>query len=193
MASASKIRSQLLKQAGVAHTVTPADLDESEIKQSWQGQGTTTKELAEKLAQEKALFVAKLNPKALVIGSDQILDCEGTRYDKPKDLDQAGDHLHRLQGRSHTLVTAVCLAQGNRISWTHTSSPTLTMRPLNDEFIANYLRRNQPDILSCVGVYQLEGEGAQLFDHIEGDYFSILGLPLLPLLAMLRQQGVLNT
>ena len=193
LASASKIRGDLLVQSGVDFETVTADIDEQKIKQDLKGEGATPGTLAAFLAEQKALHVARERPECLVIGADQVLTCDDICYDKPKDLGEARRQLYTLQGKTHTLATAICLVQGTSILWHHLAEPRLTMRSLSAEFIDTYLARNGPEILSCVGAYQLEGEGAQLFAHIEGDYFAILGLPLLPLLDMLRSQGVLET
>lgn len=193
LASASKIRGGLLIQSGVDFETVPAEIDEQKIKQDLTGEAATPGTLAAFLAEQKALHVARSHPECLVIGADQVLTCDDTCYDKPKDLGAARTQLYALQGKTHTLATAICLVQGTSVLWRHLAEPRLTMRSLSAEFIDTYLARNVPEILSCVGAYQLEGEGAQLFSHIEGDYFAILGLPLLPLLDMLRSQGVLET
>lgn len=124
---------------------------------------------------------------ALVIGADQLLECDGRWFDKPASMDEAADHLRALSGRTHRLVSAVCVATGGTVTWRHVEVPLMTMRRLDDDFITAYLDRAGPSILESVGAYRLEGIGARLFAHIDGDYFTILGLPLLPLLAFLRQ------
>ena len=130
--------------------------------------------------------------KALVIGADQILDCDGRWFDKPASMDEAANHLRALSGRTHRLVSAGCVATGGVVSWRHVETPSMTMRRLDDDFIADYLDRAGPSVLESVGAYRLEGIGARLFERIDGDYFTILGLPLLPLLAFLRDAGVVD-
>ncbi len=129
---------------------------------------------------------------ALVIGADQLLDCDGRWFDKPASMDEAADHLRALSGRTHRLVSAVCVATGGMVTWRHVEVPLMTMRRLDDDFIAAYLDRAGPSVLESVGAYRLEGVGARLFEHIDGDYFTILSLPLLPLLAFLRQAGAVD-
>ncbi len=145
-------------------------------------------ELAATLAAAKAAAVAARYPDALVIGSDQVLVCDGVRFDKPGE--QAAAHLARLSGRTHELNTAVSVFQGGREIWAHTGHARLTMRALTPEFIDAYLAAEGAAVQGCAGAYRLEGVGAQLFEAVEGDYFTILGLPLLPLLGFLRGRGV---
>lgn len=189
LASSSKVRARLLRDAGVSFEVIGSEVDEDEIKRQHADMDTET--LARTLAKAKAAAVARLKPDALVIGTDQILECEGRRFDKPTDLSGAAGHLKYLRGRTHRLVTAAVVRRGTANLWENVSEPRLTMRVFSDSFLADYLTRAGPAVLSSVGAYQLESLGAQLFDHIEGDYFSILGLPLLPLMAFLRSEGAL--
>jgi septum formation protein len=129
-------------------------------------------------------------PDAIVLGADQVLDFDGTAVAKPATTDAARRQLEQLRGREHWLETAVCCAQGERIVWRHHDRAKLVMRQFSDRFLADYLEGTGTDALSSVGAYKLEGPGIQLFDLVEGDYFSILGLPLLPLLAFLRSEGL---
>jgi septum formation protein len=191
LASASVSRARLLADAGVPVEVRPSRLDEEEVKQSLLAEQATAHEIAETLAEMKAVRVSSLAPGALVIGADQVLALDGTMFDKPASLEEARSHLERLHGRSHRLVSAAIVAlDGTRI-WGVTDEAELTMRRLSAGFVADYLARVGDKVLQSVGAYQLEGMGAQLFSRVRGDYFTILGLPLLPLLGFLRGRGVL--
>ena len=190
LASASRSRAELLRGAGLDFDVEPARLDEDELKAAMRANGAGASDVAEALAKAKACRTARARPGALVIGADQMLDCAGIWFDKPADLVEAAAHLRRLRDHTHELVTSVCIVQDDRPLWHHTARARLTMRPFSDDFITSYLDRVGPRACDSVGAYQLEGLGAQLFSRIEGDYFTILGLPLLPLLAFLREHGV---
>jgi len=190
LASKSPSRRSMLVSAGVPVTTQPAGVDEAEIKVSMRRAGASAEEVAESLAEVKARRVSPHHGGALVLGADQMLDCEGTWFDKPATRDEAAEHLRALSGRKHTLVvTAVLVKDGTRI-WHQTDSAELTVRPLSDAFIAAYLDAVGDAALESVGGYQLEGLGAQLFARVRGDYFTVLGLPLLPLLEQLRNHGV---
>ena len=191
LASASPSRKRLLAAAGVAHIAMPASIDEETTKQSLRAQGAAPLEIAETLAELKARRIAMRHPGKLVIGADQMLVCDEVQLDKPKDLDQAARHLALLSGRTHVLPTAVVLVLDDQRVWHHRDTPRLTMRPLSESFIADYLSTAGEAVLSSVGAYQIEGLGAQLFTKIEGDFFTILGLPLLPLLDFLRARDAL--
>ena len=191
LASASPSRAQMLQQAGVEVTISPANIDEGAIKQAMSGQGHNTEDIAMALAVEKARVISKQHPKALVVGADQILVCDGVLFDKPGNLNEAANHLQTLSGSEHQLVTAACVVQNGEIEWQQLSKPYLTMRVLSDGYIADYLADIGDNALTSVGAYQLEGRGAQLFESVDGDFFAILGLPLLPLLAFLRDRGLM--
>lgn len=193
LASASPSRAHVLAQAGIAFRVQPGAVDEDEVKASLKAEGATVERVAETLAEFKALSVARKYGTALVIGADQMLDCNGTWFDKPVDRDHARAHLLALRGRTHDLVTSVCVMQGDQRLWHHTESARLTMRRFSEDFIDRYLDTIGDQALLSVGAYQLEGPGAQLFARVEGDFFTILGLPLLPLLDFLRGHGVVAT
>lgn len=188
LASLSASRKALLTGAGVGFSAIPSHIDEAALKAGFSG---PPEALAIALASAKAIKISRLHPDALVIGGDQLLVCEGKIYDKPSDLDEAATQLRALAGREHALISSVCLVQNGQCLWSHTQSALLTMRRFSDEFLADYLVAEGDEILSCVGAYRLEGPGAQLFERIEGDYFTVLGLPLLALLSALRAQGVL--
>ena len=191
LASASTARAALLRPAGVAVEIERAALDEDEIKTAFLREGRKAADCAAALAEAKAKRVALRRAGALVIGADQILSCEGTWFDKPKNCDEARAQLTALRGKSHALVTAVAVVRDGAVLWHHIEEPRLAMRRFSDGFLDHYLAVAGDGILSSVGAYQLEGLGAQLFARIDGDYFTILGLPLLPLLDFLRGRGAL--
>ena len=191
LASASPSRRTMLENAGLSFSVHPAAVDEDAVKESLKAEGASAACTAETLAELKAQRVSANYPGSLVIGADQMLECEEHWFDKPADRDGAFESLRALQGRSHVLWSAVCLVRDGSRIWHHGAPARMTMRPLSDDFIAAYLDSVGDKALSSVGAYQLEGLGAQLFSGIDGDFFTILGLPLLPLLEMLRANGVL--
>ncbi|MFT5539450.1 MAG: septum formation protein [Alphaproteobacteria bacterium] len=190
LASASIVRKRLLIAAGINIITTPAHVDEEAVKQAHKADGTSAVDTATALAEIKALRISSSVPGALVIGADQILVCGGEWFDKPQDMDHAKGHLCALRGQTHELATAAVVVRDGVRIWHHAETPRLTMRPFTDAFIDEYLTREGVDILSSVGAYRLEGLGAQLFSRIEGDFFSILGLPLLALLDFLRLHRV---
>ena len=193
LASTSRTRIALLEAAGVALTAVPPGVDEDEVKQSLKGEGASAAEAAEALAELKALRVSRRFPDALVIGADQMLDCQGQWFDKPADRAAARAQLAALRGKSHQLLTAaVAMINGQRV-WHQLDKASLTMRPFSDAFLDHYLDRAGDDVLWSVGAYQLEGLGAQLFSRVDGSHFGILGLPLLPLLDFLRAHGVIES
>lgn len=192
LASGSVSRRSLLENAGVAFEVEAAQVDEDEIKLALRAEGASAAQTAETLAELKAQRVSRRYPGVLVIGADQMLDCNAVWFDKPEDLDHAAGHLNALRGKDHQLLSAVCVMRDGVRLWHHNEVATLTMRNLSDAFIAEYLAAVGEDVLTSVGAYQLEGRGIQLFAQIKGDYFSILGLPLLPLLDFLRGHGVIS-
>ena len=188
LASTSAARWEMFRAAGVEVLALPSGVDEAALKARFTGPPPA---LALALAQAKAAAVAPARPGAFVIGADQLLVCDGKIFDKPADLTEAAAHLRALSGREHELITAACVLQGDVVLWTHIESARLNVRRLSEDFIARYLAAEGEQILGCVGAYRLEGWGAQLFEQIEGDYFTILGLPLLPLLGFLRGSGAL--
>jgi septum formation protein len=189
LASASQSRARLLTAAGVTFTVMPAALDEAGLTA---GLGATEPDaVALALAEQKALAVSRRIPEALVLGGDSVIGFEGENLSKCADLGDARALLLRLAGRAHRLVSAAALARGGAVIWRHTSPAKMTMRPFTPGFVEQYLAAEGDGILDSVGCYHFEGRGAQLFDAVKGDYFSILGLPLLPVLAALRKEGVL--
>lgn len=193
LASASPSRAAVLRQAGLAAASEPAQVDETEVKAALQAEGAGAQDVAMTLAELKAQKVSRRRPGSIVIGADQMLECEGVWFDKPSDLVQAAEHLRFLSDKTHRLIAAVCVVHDGVRLWHHVAMASLTMRPLSEEFITAYLAAVGPAALTSVGSYQLEGLGAQLFARIEGDYFTILGLPLLPLMDFLRNHGVIAT
>jgi len=190
LASASRTRAELLKNAGLMFLVEPAGVDEHEIKASMHNEGADVEAAVLTLADLKARRISARHPEALVIGADQILECGGAWFDKPVDADNARAQLRTLRGRTHRLVSCACVVlNGGRI-WTHEDQASLTMRAFSDEFLEDYLMRMGTRVRHIVGGYEVEGLGAQLFAGVSGDQFAILGLPLLPLLDFLRGHGV---
>jgi septum formation protein len=186
LASASRPRAEILTKAGVSFTAAAANVDESEIRASMQSEKAPAMAAASTLAELKARKVSTRLPQALVIGSDQILECGGAWFGKPADLDEARAQLWALRGRTHRLVNGTCVVLNGTKIWAYGDAPELTMRTPSDAFIEAYLAKMGARALNVVGAYEIEGLGAQLFAKITGDFFSILGLPLLPLLDFLR-------
>jgi len=190
LASGSAARRQMLQAAGLEFAVAPAAVDEDAIRRSLAGD-VHPREVALALASAKAASVAADDPDAIVIGADQVLELQGTIINKSPSMRHARATLQRLAGRRHHLHSAVALAQGAVTDWSDVASATLTMRQLSPAFIDRYLTTVGDGILSCVGCYQIEGVGIQLFESVEGDHFTIMGLPLLALLGELRRRGAL--
>lgn len=191
LASQSQARQSLLAGAGLSFTCQPAHIDEDSVKQTLKQQGKTASDLALKLAQDKALKISTQNPDSLIIGGDQTLDCNGTWLDKPTSRAEAKNHLTLMRNTTHSLYSAVCLAQGGDIVWQTVSPVHLTTWDYPDTFMENYLNTMGDGVMDTVGGYKLEHHGATLFSQIQGDYFTVLGLPLLPLLNELRNRGIL--
>lgn len=193
LASRSQSRARLLRDAGITFTQTPSGLDEQSARAALGGEAgmSTPGDMAELLAIAKGTEVSTANPEALVIGADQILVADGQIFEKPEDLEAARKQLLQLRGKTHALHCGVCICQAGTYLWSHVDTVTLKMRDFSPAFAGRYVSAAGPTVLGCVGAYQLEGVGAQLFEAVDGDYFSVLGLPLLPLLGKLRKMGVL--
>jgi septum formation protein len=189
LASKSASRRAMLDAAGVAYRSVPADIDERAVEAGLKGAAPS--EVAEALAVAKAAAVAALHPGALVLGSDSLVVCAGRRFDKPRSREEAAEHLRFFSGKVMRLHSAAALLKDGGCEWSHASIARLHVRPLSDEFIAHYLALEWPAIGHTVGAFRIEGPGVQLFSAIEGDQFTVLGMPLLPLLAALREEGVL--
>lgn len=189
LASQSGIRRSVLTAAGVAFDAQSPSVDEDAVKTEMQGKPPAAIALA--LAEKKALAVSATRD-GLVIGADQVLVFDGAIWDKARSMQEAEERLAVLRGKTHELVCGLAIAHGGDIVWRHGQTSRLTMRNYSDAFLARYLHEAGEAILTSVGCYQLEGLGAQLFESIEGDYFAVLGMPLLPLLAALRDHGGLE-
>ena len=180
LASGSQVRAALMRGAGLEFDIAVSGVDEDAIKADHRG---TPDALALKLAEAKARAVAR---DGLVVGAAQILVCEGMLFDKPRDIDEARENLKKFRGRTHALVSGTVLLDDGAPVWSLSEQVSLTMRAFSDEFLEAYLLEAGEDVLKSVGCYQLEGPGVQLFEAVDGDYFAILGLPLVPLLGALR-------
>jgi septum formation protein len=191
LASGSASRRRMLEAAGLTFEVEPPRVDEESAKASLRAAGMKPRDQADALAELKALSVSRRRPE-FIIGADQMLAIEGDVLDKPKDIAEARAHLVRLRGKTHELFTAATVAREGVIIWRHIDTPRLKMREFSAAFADRYLEQVGEAALASVGAYQLEGLGAQLFERVDGDFFSVLGLPLLPLLAFLRQNGIVS-
>lgn len=193
LASASQIRLSLLLAAGLIVTAHPARIDEDQVRAGLVADAASPRDIADALAELKARKLAAKNPTALVIGCDQVLSFNGKTLGKPETPQIARAQLKELRGQTHQLVSAIVLYDQAKPIWRHLSEATLTMRNLSDAYIDAYLARNWDSAQHSVGAYKLEEEGVRLFSAVEGDYFTILGLPLLPLLGYLGQRGFIDT
>ncbi len=193
LASASPVRAAILRAAGVGVEISVSSIDEDEIRRSLRMEGVDGAGVAEMLAEMKAMSVSRRAPGALVIGADQILECDGLQFDKPANQAEARSQLLELRGRSHHLIACVVVCRDGQRLWHHVARAKLDVRPFSDGFLDEYLDAIGDAALWGPGAYQFEGRGAQLFSRIDGDYFTILGLPLLPLLDYLRVQQALRS
>ncbi|UWF58851.1 Maf-like protein [Brucella sp. 2716] len=192
LASKSPFRSALLKNAGIEFSTASADIDERAVEAPLYESGATPEDVAQILAEAKAIDVSEKNPGAVVIGCDQTLSLGDEIFHKPHDMEAARRQLLKFSGKTHQLNSAVVLARDGKMLWRHVSIAHMTMRDLDAGFIGRYLGRVGDIALSSVGAYQVEGPGIQLFEKIDGDYFTIVGLPLLPLLAELRREKCID-
>jgi septum formation protein len=189
LASGSSIRRQMLEDAGIEFEVVRPDVDEDAVKAGQREPGR----VAEDLAQAKALAVSTLRPADWVIGSDSVVAAGGRLFNKPASRDEAADHLRFFSGKAIQLTSGVALARGGRVDWSNVEVAQLTVRQLSDAFIESYLEAEWPEVGHTVGVFRIEAGGVQLFEAIAGDHFTILGMPLIPLLNALRQRGMLQS
>jgi len=189
LASTSKTRTRMLNDAGVAHICDPSNVNEASIKNGWSGRPEA---LPPELARTKALTVSARHPDALVIGADQVLALGTNVVDKPGSVENVRAQLERLSGREHRLISAVAVARGPDVVWDLVDTAHMHMRQLSDAFIDDYIERVGEKVAGSAGAYHLENLGAQLFDRVEGDFFTVLGLPLIALLNILRAQGALK-
>ncbi len=189
LASSSSIRAALLRNAGLEIATHPARVDEAAVRAALEAEGAPPRDLADTLAEMKAERVARRHPEALVIGCDQVLAFQGQAFGKPEDAAELRAQLLALRGRTHQLLSAAVVFEDGRPVWRHVGQARLTMRDYSDAWLDGYLARNGADLLDSVGGYKLESEGVRLFSAIEGDYFTILGLPLIPLLGWLGELG----
>jgi septum formation protein len=187
LASSSAIRQQMLCAAGVEHEIIASAVDEDPIKTAH----SDPNEITTELAAAKAVSVSRGLPNKWVIGSDSAVSVAGRLFDKPPNRKAAAEHLRAFSGQPMQLTSAVALARSGEVDWSHAEAATLDVRPLSDAFIESYLDAEWPEVGCCVGVFRMEGRGVQLFDRIEGNHFTILGMPLIPLLGALRQRGLL--
>ena len=192
LASSSPFRKAMLANAGLDFTAVAAEIDERAVEAPLAGSGATPEEVAEVLAEAKAAEVSQRHPGVLVLGCDQTLSLGDRMFHKPRDMEDARRHLLALSGKTHHLNSAAVLLRDGEVLWRTVSVARLTMRTLDPAFIGRHLARVGQKALQSVGAYQIEGEGIQLFDKVEGDYFTIVGLPLLPVLAALRDLGAID-
>lgn len=190
LASKSQSRRAMLTDAGVPFTAQAADVDERAIEAGLPG--ATPADVALALARAKALALARQAPtEALVLGSDSLVSVEGRRFDKPASRDDAAEHLRFFSGRTMELHSAAALVRDGQVLWDHADLARLKVRPLSEAFIAQYLAAEWPAVSGCVGVFRIEALGVQLFDEIAGNHFTVLGMPLLPVLGALRRHGLM--
>ena len=189
LASQSASRRAMLDAAGVSYRAVPADLDERALEA---GLGAAEPErIALELAATKALAVSDQHPGALVLGSDSLVEVDGRRFDKPAGRDQAAEHLRAFSGREMRLHSAAALARDGEVLWRHAALARLSVRELSEAFIEDYLGHEWPEVSGCVGVFRIEARGVHLFERIDGDHFTVLGMPLLAVLGALREAGEL--
>ena len=194
LASKSNARQEMLNSAGITFETAASNVDEDALKIDLKAKGVSAGDLAGALAEAKALDVSKSSDGQMILGGDQVLELEnGDLLDKPADKDDAKAHLLRMSGGKHKLYSAAAMAQRNSVIWRHIDIATMGMRELSEDFIDQYVEDEWDNIQHCVGCYEIEGKGMQLFSNINGSHFTIMGLPLLPLLEFLRTRGVMSS
>jgi septum formation protein len=191
LASTSSIRLQMLRSAGLTIEPVAPRVDEETARNALLAEGARPRDVADALAEMKARKVADRRPGDVVIGCDQVLECEGAIYSKPDTLEAARDHLRQLRGKSHRLLSAVVAYENAEPVWRHVAEARLTMHQISDDYLDDYLARNWESVRHSVGAYKIEEEGVRLFSAIAGDHFTILGLPLLRLLAWMGTRGMI--
>jgi septum formation protein len=189
LASQSASRRMMLTAAGVQYEAIPAYLDEREIEAGLAG--AAGGEVALALARAKALAVSVERPEALVLGSDSLVEVAGRRFDKPASREDAAEHLRFFSGKTMRLYSAAALARNGKVAWEHGAVASLHVIEMSENFIEGYLAEEWPAVAGCVGVFRIEGRGVQLFEAIEGDHFTVMGMPLFPVLGALREAGEL--
>jgi len=187
LASSSLIRRDMLRSAGIEFEIVPSSVDESAAK----ARVSAASDIAVELAAAKAIAISVIRPDDWIIGSDSVVSVAGRTFDKPRNRGEAAEHLRFFSGKPMILTSAVALARGQELDWRYVATATLYVRPLSEAFIAAYLDAEWPEVGHTVGVFRLEARGVQLFSSIEGDHFTILGMPLIPLLGALRDRGLL--
>jgi septum formation protein len=192
LASASQWRAAMLRNAGIGVEAIPANIDERAVEETLEGSEIGADDVALILSQAKADEVSSRHPSAIVIGADQTLSLDGEILHKPRTMDEAIDRLLALSGRTHQLNSGVCLVEDGEVLWSHVEITHITFRKLDSGFVGRHLAEVGQKALTSVGAYQVEGPGAQLIERIDGDFFSVVGLPLLPLLAQLRQRDFID-
>jgi septum formation protein len=193
LASQSSSRRRMMAAAGLAFDVMPAAIDETGLIEAMLAEGQAGRNIADCLAEMKALRVSGTHEEAWVVGGDQVLMLGSELFEKPGSLAEAREHLRRLRGKTHVLYSAACAARGGSVVWRHVAEARMTMRPFSDSFLDRYLEVAGADILGSVGAYHVEGLGVQLFSRIEGDLFTVQGFPLLPFMDFLRVQGLVQS
>ena len=196
LASKSAARIAMLKNAGVKFESIPADLDEEKIIAELKKGGASATNIARRLSEEKALYISnttsKENPEDYIIGSDQVLSMNEIIYSKAQRIEEAKERLMEFQGKEHYLISGVCVAKGGKVLWHKTDAAALKMKEIDSQAIDKYIKIAGDALTACVGCYAIEGAGIRLFDDIRGDYFTILGMPLLPLIKFLESEGALS-
>lgn len=192
LASGSNARSVMLRSAGVEHRVDISRVDEDAVKRAMLAEEAPPRDIADKLAELKGLRVSARNGSSLVLSADQVLVCGGQLFDKARDIAELRDQLLHLRGKTHELLSAAVICESGRAVWRHVGRAQLVMRFFSDTYLDEYLDTNAAGLLDTVGGYKLEEKGAQLFSRVQGDYFTVLGLPLLEVLGFLRAQGILT-